>query len=202
MDFELLNLLINKIHLFIKDNNELFLELKAFHHDPFHSYTIFLSNDKNKILEFLGFDTSIEYDKLSTKNMFEYLCTSNKLDYKLIKFFGFKGPHAPNRLQQNFNDYLINKKFTDLSNTTNIFNTKYIIEYFDKTNEYNDYKEKRNLYNNLIEKKISLGNRHDQFYKFLIVHGIQNIINYNNDELINKWNTFCKENWSGLIVFT
>jgi len=88
MDLDLLNVWITNLGFEIK-KDKLYLQLKAHYKDPINFYVMYLSNNKDKILEFFGFDTSIDYDHLTEKNVFEYLCTSTKLNPEFIMYTGF-----------------------------------------------------------------------------------------------------------------
>lgn len=228
MDFELLNFWIRSLNLDIRhekitNNPRLYISLKAYTNDPMYAFVILLSEDRKSILTFLGFDTSIEYDKLTEKNIFEYLCTSSRLDPAFIKYCGFKGPHAKNRMHQKFNDYLVAKKFRNSAKrdddyfsqekqAVNIY-AQDAISYFGKEKEYIDYKEKRKLIDKVMEKKYYLrdnlkenGNNSlslmiDNFSQFITVYGIYHVSQMSFDEFETKWKDFINQNWSGLRIF-
>lgn len=73
LDFSLLNFWTGELHLDIRHEDlnkppRLYLGLKATIKDPVYTHVILLSNDKKQILDFFGFDTSIEYDLLSEQS--------------------------------------------------------------------------------------------------------------------------------------
>jgi hypothetical protein len=212
MDFELLNFWINKIGLDIHndlDNGlyhpKLYLSLKAYKDDPVYTYALLLSENKNDILRYLGFDTTVEYDKLSEKNTFEYLCTSTKLDPKYIWYCGFKGPHAKNKLHSKFNEYLKDKNYPKGKDHVQI-NVLDAISFFGKESEYEEYKTKRALMDCIMQKKDILkqnGNDYNYscFSRFITVYGIIPVTVMNDAELIEKWTEFKNQNWSCLTLF-
>lgn len=196
---------------------QLYLLLKAYSKDPLYSYVLPLSNNKIDILTFFGFDTSIEFDKLTEKNTFEYLCTSSILDPKHIQYTGgFKGPYAINKLHEKFNDYLKNKKYpkptayneeyyTKKKNVRDTFK-KNALAFFNKENEYNEYKSHRDILEKVYAKfdiiknaKLDKDNFVD-FERFVILHGVYKVSQMNENELYKLWSEFVAQNWSGLVV--
>lgn len=212
MDFELLNFWINKIGFDIRHDklNEpcyLYLSLKADKDDFLKSYIIELSSDKNKILQFFGFDSNINYDNLSEKNLFEYLCTSSILQPSHIRYCSFKGPHAKNKLHEKFNKYLLDKNYSRHQDNTSINQQVRVfvndaITYFQKEHDFTEYKEKRKMFDNVVQKKHYLMSNvkqfsHVDFNLFLVVHGILNVSLMNDETLQNVWKDFSNQNWSG-----
>ena len=106
LDIDLLNFWIEKLDLFIYED-ALYAKLYA----PFFGkYHFFLSNDKKEILDFFGYDITCEYDNMTEKNMFEYLCTSTKLSHNDIKLsHPLKGDCLKTKTHVKFNTYLQNK---------------------------------------------------------------------------------------------
>lgn len=207
MDFELLNFWINKLNLDIrhdydygKEKPRLYILLKAYDDDFLYTYVLLLSENKNDILEYLGFDTTIEYDKLTENNMFEYLCTSTKLNPANIQYCGFKGPCPKNTLHSKFNKYLLNKNYSK-DNQKHVLNNEQIITFFKKVNDYEEYKNKRSLMNIVMCKNKILHGKHKEFSRFITVYGIISVSKMNDVELIEKWKDFNTENWSILKVF-
>ena len=84
-----------------------FVHLKAYKKDPFGAYVICLTENKKHALAFLDYDTSVEYDLLTERNLFAYLDTSTRLSPEFIRYCGFKGPHAKNKLHERYNKHLI-----------------------------------------------------------------------------------------------
>lgn len=211
MDFELLNSWVHYLHFDIRhekveDNPRLYMSLKAHANDYLYSYVLLLSESKNDILDFLGFNTSIEYDKLTEKNVFEYLCTSSRLKPQFIQYNSFKGPHAKNKHHDAFDKYLVKKDFQksgcDRSKECRIFSQD-AINYFQKEKEYTSYKENRKLLD-IVNEKQSLIKSHysdtTRFNRFIAVHGILKIVSMNNDEFLAAWSEFSTQNWSGLLA--
>ena len=201
MDFRLLNFWIHKLHLNIEHPHQLYLKLKSHKKDFLHSHVILLSQDKNKILEFLGFDTSIEYDLLSEQNMFEYLCTSKWLNPQYIKYCGGMkgGPYAINKTHSRFDQYLKKKQYKRSSDSDrDIVNDA--LQFFDKHEEYTEYKNLRSLIEKVEKKETLVKCNHDDFIKFTLLYGVLQISTMNDEEFVRKWTEFIKFNWSGLRV--
>ena len=201
MDLELLNFWINRLK-FDYRHNQLFVLLPAYDDDIFNTYCLKLSEDTKQILDFFGFDTTIKYDKLTLNNMFEYLCTSTKLDPRYIEYCGFKGPYSKNLIHSKFDKYLKNKNYPrdtkNLESTANKLLNESII-YFKKSEEYNKYKKHFDILNKLFKQKAKFENNIDDFRKFCVLYGIYNIINFDDNMLKTKWEEFKSENWSGLV---
>lgn len=205
MDLELLNFWINRLNFDYK-NNQLFVLLPSNDNDIFNTYCLKLSEDTKQILKFFGFDVTIKYDKLTLNNMFEYLCTSTKLDPRYIEYYGFKGPHSKNLIHAKFDKYLKNKNYPrdtrNLEEDSNKLLQEAII-YFNKSEEFDKYKNHFNILNKLFKQKDKLDkldklNTYKDFKKFSVLYGIYNIINYDDDILKIKWQEFKSEHWSGL----
>jgi hypothetical protein len=213
MDFELLNFRINKLGFDIRHDNVsetcyLYLLLQADKDDFLNSYIILLSSSKKAILEFFGFDITIQYDNLTETNMFEYLCTSSILKPCYIRYCSFKGPHPKNKLHENFNKYLLKKNYSRHDGNLRAKEQRSIlkkdaISFFGKEKEFSEYKEKRTMFDNINEKKHYLMSKQPSqsfvdFMSFLVVHGITNVVSMNEELLITTWNAFSKQNWSGI----
>jgi len=217
MDFELLNFWISKLgfdicHNDICTNPKFFVSLKAHSGDVMKTYRILLSENKNNILEFLGFDNTIAYNALSEKNTFEYLCTSSLLNPIHIQYCGFKGPHAKNKQHKKFDEYLKNKQYHHLHG--DVYCAKEdrdhllqrSISFFNKENEFIEYIERKGTMNKLMKKHRLLKNydniEWDDFKMFLILNGIMDVLQTDDDTLFTKWDAFKTQNWSGLKMLT
>lgn len=210
MDFELLNFWISKLHFNIhhepNKTPKLYVNLEAYTGEPFYSYSLLLSNNKNDILKFFGFDTTIEYDKLSERNLFVYLTSSTKLKPENISYVSFKGPSAKNNKHSKFNKYLI-KKYSPDHKTCSI-NYEIIekaIKYFHREKQYQEYIEQKEFLN-CIESKKSIIKTYDNNYqkninRFLLLYGLSNISIMKDETLITLWDNFKKQNVSGLNSF-
>lgn len=213
MDFELLNFWVHHLHFDVRherleDNPRLYLSLKAHNNDSLCSYVLLLSESKKDILEFFGYDTSIEYDRLTEKNVFEYLCTSSRLKPQFIQYSSFKGPRAKNKQHTEFNKYLERKEFprrgSDYCNQRTQLCRIYsqdAVNFFQKEKEYTAYKENRKILD-AVNRKTSLVNLKESaatsFSKFIAVHGVLNIATMDDDTFVAAWDKFIKQNWSGL----
>jgi hypothetical protein len=218
MDFELLNFWIARLNFDIShkntsENPKLYVSLNAYSDDFTSSYSILLSENKNSILEFLGYDNTIKCDNLSEKNTFEYLCTSSFLNPMHIRFCGFKGPYAKNKQHQNFNEFLKKKQYyslkgeeyyiTQQEDKTSLL--RRAISFFGKQEAFREYVEKKDTMDQVMLKykylKKSYSIEWSNFKNFLILYGMLNVINMDDDILLVNWNEFKKENWSGLSIF-
>lgn len=212
LDLELLNLWINRLNFDIRDGT-MYVMLKAFSEDPCHTYVLALSSDRNAILDFLGFDTTRDYDHMTTYNQFEYLCTSTKLDPKYISYFSFKGPAPKTINEAKFEKYLKNKiypkfrydenGYTELREATSTLKND-AIRYFKKDGEYKAYLDQKRTLNKLISLKKELEEGkvlYGDFSKFIMLHGIYNVVKWDEETLKSQWKQFKTENWSGLLMF-
>ena len=212
LPLNLLNFWIEKLNFDIR-NDTLFVHLKAYTNDMSRSYIIPLSNDRARILEFFGFDISRDYDYMKQYNQFEFLCSSEKLDPRYISYFSFKGPAPKNKLETKFHSYLVSKSYAKFRyNETgykelNIHSHEWMknaISFFGKQCEYNRYKEQFDMFNSVIKIKTTLENgkvAFGEFSKFLLLHGIYNILTWDTQTLESRWSTFKEDNWSGLLHF-
>ncbi len=210
LDISLLNQWINRLNFDIRDDR-LFINLKAFTEDIGNTFILPLTDNKKDILDFFGFDTTIDYDNLKEKDMFEYLCTSNKLNPLFITYYGFKGPSPRTKLESKFNDFLLSKKYTHFkfiehSDMLDKIQEELLndsIKFFKKEQAYKKYKIKFELLDKVvtIKQKINDKMTYGKFSKFLILHGIFNVVKWNDEVLNLKFNEFKNENWSGLITF-
>lgn len=209
MDVELLNFWVNNLRFHIEHDNtnkepSLYLSLKVHKYDIIDSHVILLSNNKNAILEFFGYDTSINFDKLTERNMFEYLCTSKKLHPCFIKYCNFKTRHPKNKLHSKFDEYL--KKRYHCNDKIDIIDIKQeriiflnnAISFFGKDKEYDEYKKKRNLLNDVFKKMELIETATTDFRFFVLVYGIYQVAQMTDEEIKNNWSKFKSENWSGL----
>jgi hypothetical protein len=176
---------------------------------------LLLSENKKDILTFFGFDTSIEYDKLTEKNTFEYLCTSTRLKPMYIQYTGFKGPYAKNKEHEKFNEYLKGKHYPRRSSSNDEYYkqlalekqsyTNDAIEFFKKENAYIEYKERKKLLDKVMEKHDAIKGLESRyiwcdFSQFIKLHGVLNIAEMSIDKVTALWNQFKTQNWSGLRV--
>jgi hypothetical protein len=199
MDLELINFWLRRHLLYIR-NDSLYTELNAYNDDPLHSYKLFLSNDKRKILEFFGYNIEVEYDNLKEINLFEYLCTSKKLDNDYIAYCGFKGPFAKNKQHKKLNDYLVKKSFEHKNNFPRDDTLqKEAIIFFNVNMKI--YKFQYDLMNQIFDKKIKLPQHsYEKLSNFLLLHGIDNFMKWSDEELLDKWNKYKNVDWKILDI--
>jgi hypothetical protein len=212
MDFELLNFWIEKYNFTIINDNDddinkgvkLYFRLKACNIDVMRSSKFILCTDKNKIIEFFGFDTTIEYDYLKQNNLYEYLCTSNKLSSRHITYRGFKGPHCKNREHEKFNTYLkkkfmtsshINDDYSMISSHKRLWKNK-ALKFFDKEKLYNDYLDNTIILNKLFNISGELKIDFSDFRRFVSLYGILNLLNWDNNKLNDEFNKFIESSWN------
>lgn len=213
MDFELLNFWIHSIGFNIKHDKldepcYLYLLLKADKEDIMNSYIILLSSNTESILQFFGFDTTIKYDDLTEKNLFEYLCTSSILKPCNIKYCSFKGPHPKNKLHEKFNKYLMNKYYPQQHSDICVKQQRIVlrndaISYFQKEKDFSEYKEKCKVFDNILQKRKYLKATlphfsFADFNLFLVIHGMLNVASMNMETLKTVWDDFSNQNWSGV----
>lgn len=212
MDFELLNFWISKLRLHVKHTHThndpcLYLYLKAHDNDFLYSYCILLSTKKNAILEFFGFDTSVNYDELTEKNLFQFLSTSTKLHPSFIQYCGFKGPHPKNKLHGKYNEYLKTEYFSIHNNDTNCQHAvelyaRKAISFFGRENKIKEYMDKKALFNAVMAKRDLLEEQYkddiSKFSSFVSVYGIINVSEMDANLLIQAWKAFLDQNWTGL----
>lgn len=144
-------------------------------------------------------------------NIFEYLSKSSKIDPCFLRYtHGFKGPHAKNQIHQKFSKFL-QAKYASVAkaNAKTIEKEtrrwmKTAITHFGKQEDYIEYKERKQLYELVMTKynKIKSINPKllfSEFKRYLLIYGIMTIVKLSDDELVEHWNKFWKENWSGLM---
>jgi hypothetical protein len=115
---------------------------------------------------------------------------------------------AKNKLHSKFNEYLRNQNYPKQGNkiiSLNDLKTD-AINFFGKQQEYKMYRESYKLGNIIEEKRIIIKNNCPKimlsdFTRFLCVYGVNNVKDYNDIALMEKWNTFIGQNWSGLSIF-
>lgn len=206
MDIELLNFWIDKLGFYI-DNGTLNILL----HVPFFGkYVISLSNNKREILNFFGFNVdNIEYDSLSERDTFEYLSTSTKLCHNDIQLCSLvKGPSPKNKQHAKYNEYLKKKYYMNdqlFIPNKRIEWSKEAIAFFGKQKEYEIYISQCDIFTKIKKcfKTLNLTYVHiPAFHSFLMLYGIQNIIDYDDLHLNEKWNVFQNMNWSPLHMVT
>ncbi len=207
MDLELLNFWISDFKMSIQDDN-LFLHLKSYKKDTIYSYILPLSDNRQDILNFFGYDNTVEYDKMTQKNQFEFLCTSTKLNPKYISYLPFKT--RANHIK--FNVFLLEKyKYIrppeQDRNAIKQEGRKWKLEalnYFNKENDYRIYKQQCYIFESLENarnKVYTENHNYKDFEKFMLLHGITNIIKWNYELLIKEWKRFKNSNWSPLSMY-
>lgn len=196
MNIELLNIWINDLGFYIKDDT-LYLKLKV---PLFRRYSLQLSLNKNDILDFFGFDATFEYDNMTERNQFEYLCTSTKLLPSDICHYTFKD--FPNSKQHARFDEYLKKKYNAkqlLEPERKTIWRKDAIRYFKKENEYDIYLSQCDmcLRAKKLSEKLNVIDM-SQFFAFIMLYGLKNIIEFDETTLFNKWDVFSHMNWSHL----
>lgn len=204
MDLELLNYWIKKMNFNIHEDT-LYMSLESCDIDFCNTCKFVLSSNKNKILEFFGYDTTIDYDHLKSYNIYEFLCTSTKLLPNNIQYDGFKGPSAKNSEHVKYNKYLL-QKYSDNKKyrIDDIENNKFIkkfnedaIKFFKKENNFELYKFNFNILNKLFKKKENIEKiNHSEFCKFVSLHGILTIIKWSDDKFYDEWDLYKKSLWN------
>lgn len=206
---ELLNYWIHKLDMEICQDT-LRLKLKAYKNDCLNGFRLPLSKDPVKILAFLGFDTDVDYTKLTEKNLFEYLCTSTRLSPKFISYTGFKGPHAKSTQAKRFNDYLREKHYPTSVDENDAHERRelakklrdHAIEFFEKEDDLIGYAQQHQLLTKVFEQKQKLPvHTMFDFNKFIVLYGLKAIANMETSVLQTRWNKFTRTNWSQLDMF-
>lgn len=207
MEFDLLNFWIENMNFFIKykpEKTTLYIRLKSCKYDQMISCYFPLCSDKNKILDFFGYDSSLDYDHMKIYNQYEYLCTSTKLSHKDIKYCGYKGHSPKNKNHTEFNKCLLakyreKKRNTDDYSVINahkrLWQEKSII-FFNMESKYTKYIENRNILDEIFIKKNILKANHTEFKKFVCLYGVLNIIKWDETTLQNNWNLFKIDEWN------
>ena len=206
----LINYYLERQDLHIHDGM-LRLKLKCHTHDYARSFIQPLCNDTLKILSFLGYDPTIDFEKLSKKNLFVYITSSTKLNPLFINYTdSFKGPFAKTSLQKEFNEYLLSqnyKKYLYMHDNIALEEEKRklrddAIVYFNKQDDIDTYASQYKFFNKLFEQRAKLPtNTFFDYNKFIVLHGIKSIISMSDEELKRKWLSFSKDNWSALDIF-
>lgn len=211
MSFELdiLNFWIHNLSFTIK-NDKLYMCLKASDNDFMNCCDLFLSDNHKDILEFFGFDTSVDYLNLKSYNVYEFFCTTSKLSPHHISYCGFKGPHPKNQNHSNFNVY-VKKKFQDIRTLEEGSDTvrsqkvtwlKSALDSFSKQKEYQKYLWQKATINVAINTLHTLHASFSDMSRFILLHGIKKIVKWEDDILKAKWKKFKDDEWNGLTVFT
>jgi hypothetical protein len=207
MEFDLLIFWIENMNFFIKYSPEkttLYIRLKSCKYDQMRSCYFPLCSDKNKILDFFGYDSSLDYDHMKIYNQYEYICTSTKLSNKDIKYCGFKGPSAKNKNHANLNKYLLAKyhenKRNHLDNSIITAQKKIWLEkaiiFFNMESKYTKYIENQNILDEIFIKKNILKANYTEFKKFVCLYGVLNILKWDETTLQNNWNLFNIDEWN------
>ena len=189
---DLLNFLIQHEGLLVK-NNVLYITLPAHEGDTQLHYHLELSTNSTEIYGYLGYDATVNVSKLTEKNLFEYLTTSPKLD----SFYSgdFKGAK-----QTRFLKFLETKGFRRFDGYYQ--KNMAALTCFQKHREYEIYKFQHAMLSTVASKSnIVSPTSQDQFYQFLLLHGVNTISKIDDEELLERWNKFTKVSWSGLMAF-
>jgi hypothetical protein len=205
-ELDLLNFWIEKLGFLIEENN-LYLCLQACNLDFGTHYKLFLCNDSRTILDFFGFDTSIDYLNLKAYNVFEFLCTTSKLEPSMIRYRGFKGPSAKNDKHAKFNDYLKHKfenaiqPSKDAACHTQSIWMESAIQVFSKRYEYNLYIEQKSKVDTCIDKLKRFNPSFQDMSRFFMLHGICSVCVWDEETLEKKWMLYQQEPWNVLTIF-
>lgn len=208
MDLELLNCWLQRYNMDIC-NNTLFMNLKECNTDVCHSYALKLSENTKEILDYLGFDAKVNYDALTLKNQYEYLCTSTKLCPNHIVYKGFKDTFKKKE-HQHYEKYLKTKynnlQREELTKQERRKFMKDAIDFFGKDTEYQRYKEHYKILTTFIEVMKPIYNLHEYSQtdkrRFVKFYGVSQIVSMSEEEVKEKYLSFVAQNWSGLILFT
>jgi hypothetical protein len=204
MDFELLNYFIRYLPFHVQKDT-LFLRLPGCERDIFNLHEMPLTDDPLKILDFFGYDTTIEYTKLSQSNIFVYLTNSTKLDPAFICHDGFKGPHAKNNIHKKFNQHLVCeyqhlKKHRPHQDVCE----KWIVDaikYFNKLNEFNTYQSQKAIIDKALQFHVATDKDTRKGYdRFVLLHGVYTVASMTRLQFEDAWVKFKRENWSSLKV--
>jgi hypothetical protein len=192
MDFELMNYFIEPLYMSIFHNSvdakpRLSLFLEGYAEDVLgSSYCMCLTEDKQAILEFLGYDAIVSYDTLSERELFKYLCSSKHFKKPTdIKSCSFKGPRPKNKQHSRFHTYLT-RKYPHITLQTDQkeqeierFRTN-ALKYFHKEDAYDEYK----THYDILSKVMLLNDRKGISYitlkQFVMLHGIHTLANQSN----------------------
>lgn len=206
-ELDLINFWIERLNFQIKDD-KLFLRLKACNIDIMRSHLLLLSDNVNDILDFFGFDISIDYMHLKPYNIYEFMSTTVKLYPEYISYYGFKGPHPKNQNHVKFNDYL-KQKFRDVfSNRDQSLETRQkewmerAIEHFSKQNKYVTYLEQHDIITAVIKKMNIVAASFSHIKRFLMLHGLLRVKNWDDARVTKEWQRFQDEEWAGLRILT
>ena len=212
LDIGLLNILFGNLEIFHIKDSILYLRLPIIQNLDITNYDheIKLSNDKKEILEFFGYDTTIQYDVLQTKsNQFIFLCSSPRIRKKYLNFYvphfkGGSGFYPNTKLEKDFNDYLIDK-YGEKESTRDRDKTKWInyaIKFFRVDNELNDYAEQKTMFEDIFKKRNTLPDMNYVIYKrFLMYYGAINVYTWDQSTLLEKLTQFKNKNSTGFKFF-
>lgn len=208
MDLELLNCWLRRYNMDIS-NNMLFVNLKECKTDICHSYALKLSENTKEILDYLGFDAKINYDALSLKNQYEYLCSSTKLCPNYIVYKGFKDSFRKKE-HQHYEKYLRTKfsniQRKDVTREERKNFKKDAIYFFGKEPEYQRYKQQHEILTMFTEVMKPVYNlpeySHTHKKRFVSFYGVSQIVSMNEEEVKDKYVKFVAQQWSGLILYS
>lgn len=211
MDPELLNFWIEPLG-FSFSGDKLFVHFKAYKKDPVGTYVICLTDNKKHALSFFGYDTSVEYDLLTERNLFAYLDTSTRLSPEFIRYCSFKGPYAKNKQHEKYDKYLKEQHGGYVKPSDSHYVRRHELEqnlkhaaisYFHKEKEYEELKVRRAMMDKVFDIKKRLKDPpYDMFNRFIVLNGIKSVIEWDSNRLSIEFEEFKTQNWSCLLVFT
>lgn len=208
-ELDLLNCWIHNLSFMVNDD-KLYLSLKASDNDWLRCCNLFLSDNQKDILEFFGFDSSVDYLNLKSYNVYEFFCTTTKLTPHHISYCGFKGPHPKNQNHSKFNEY-IKDKYKNLrtleADRQEVYSQratwlKDAIKFFSKENEYQKYLWQKSTISVAIKKLHTLHASFADMSRFILLHGIKRVVKWDEEVLKKKWQKFKNDEWNGLTMFT
>ena len=195
LDLELLNVFITQFHMSILSDT-LWIDLKAHSSDNSRMYTIKVSEDKAAILKFFGYDTTIEYDWLSKRNSFVYLCSSPILQKYILPC---DNQYNTKKVQK-FVEYIeetYNAKTKCATQAKHCFIND-AIEHFGLQEQYRAYKESYITLTETITMRKSIGMCSEDFMKMIKIHGLVNVSKWTREQLQDEYAIMKSQNWSGL----
>lgn len=213
MDLELLNFLIADLD-FVIERNGLYACVQGCYLYNWHKIKLFLSDDKKAVLDFFGYDTTVEYDSLTPNNLYVFLCDSSKLkpsDLKLnLSHFKGGGVRMYDRIFREFDHFLKGKHYNSqakhASDDTKQRWLEQAIEYFKKLPEYDSFQQKRSMIDDVYRKGKRCWKHRDgrgesnNYRRFVKVQGINTLSTLDSEEIERRWKEFKKDNWGILDV--
>jgi hypothetical protein len=212
-DLRLLNYLVGRLRMHVTDSGTLCLKLWLCRNDHGYCFEMPLTSDRSKILEFLGFDTSVRYDSLGQEELFEFLCSSSVLNPAYINYDSFKDcseikQHAA------FNAFLIAKKYSqgseDRESAIKALHSA-AIKKFGVKDKYEHYERQRVLADAVIDKERALEpvEQDDaarkkwraEWKRFVAYYGIRAIAAWEQEHLASRWEKFRERSWRSFDCF-